>query len=243
MKAMILAAGEGTRIRPLTLTTPKVLLKIGGIPLIQHTLSWLRRYSIRKVAINIHYLREEIEKFLGDGSQSGIELLYSTEESLMGTAGGVKNIESFFDGTFIVVYGDVLTDFNLGKMIEFHKEKKAAATLALMERIERQDVGLVELDADNRILSFTEKPSLSTASGGLMSGGVYVLEPSVLEYIPRDIYSDFAYDVFPKLIEYGLPMYGYILNNEDYLLDIGTNEKYKRANIDARTGKVKIFNG
>ena len=150
---MVLAAGEGTRLRPLTLETPKVLLPIRGKPLIESTIGWLKSHGIFEVVVNLHHLGDKIRDFLGDGSRFGVEVTYSAEETLLGTAGGVKRMEHFFDDdTFVVVYGDVLTDFNLSKMIQFHREKKATATLAILKVPNPWEVGMVEMNQEGRIL-------------------------------------------------------------------------------------------
>jgi len=239
-KAMILAAGEGTRLRPLTLETPKVLLPIGGVPLICHTLAWLKRHGISEVAVNLHHLGEKIREFLGNGSRFGLEISYSQEEPILGTAGGVKRMEHFFDGTFIVVYGDVLTDIDLSVMIAFHQDKKALATLALFEAPNPSDVGVVQLDKEDRVVSFVEKPPREASPRSLGSGGIYVLERKVLDSIPSQGFYDFAYDVFPRLIQSRLPICGYVLDFRDYLIDIGTPEKYRKANSDMEAGKLRI---
>jgi NDP-sugar pyrophosphorylase family protein len=233
MKAMLLAAGEGTRLRPLTLEMPKVLLPIGGQPLIEYQLSWLKHHGIQEVAINLYNLGDKVKDFLGDGSRFGVKIFYSTEEKLLGTAGGVKRMEYLFHNTFAVVYADVLTNFNLSAMVKFHQEKKAVATLVIFEAPNPTEVGVVEMSSEGRILSFVEKPKAANLElQSLASGGVYVLEKEVLNYIPAQGFSDFAYDIFPKLLELSLPIYGYALKSQDYLIDIGTIEKYNQANKD-----------
>ena len=239
-KAMILAAGEGTRLRPLTLETPKGLLPLAGEPLLGYTLLWLANHGISDVAINLHHLSNKIEEFLNDGSHFSVKILYSHEDTLLGTAGGVKRVESFFDGTFVVVYGDVLTDFNLKDMIRFHQEKKSIATIAIFKVTNPWDVGVVEINDEGRILSLVEKPPRGSEKSNLASGAVYVLEREILEHIPSEEFEDFAYDIFPKLLELNLPIFGYVLKPEDYLIDIGTIEKYHNANEDVKAGRVKI---
>ena len=230
---MLLAAGEGTRLRPLTLEMPKVLLPIGGQPLIEYQLSWLKHHGIQEVAINLYHLGNKVKDFLGDGSHFGVKIFYSTEEKLLGTAGGVKRMEHLFHNTFAVVYADVLTNFNLSAMIKFHQEKKAVATLVIFEAPNPTEVGVVEMSPEGRILSFVEKPKAANLElQSLANGGVYVLEKEVLQYIPTQGFSDFAYDIFPKLLELSLPIYGYALKSQDYLIDIGTIEKYNQANKD-----------
>ena len=240
VKAMILAAGEGTRLKPLTLETPKVLLPIGGPPLIEYTLTWLRSHGISEVAINLYHLGDKIKDYLGSGSRLGVNISYSQEETLLGTAGGVKRIEHFFNTTFVVVCGDILTDFDLRGMIQFHREKKAMATIAVLEVSNPWDVGIVDMNEEGRILSFIEKPHPGSVRSNLSSGGVYVLDKEILDYIPSQGFCDFAYDIFPMIIKLGLPAYGYCLNHEDYLTDIGTIDKYHQANEDVTAGKVKI---
>jgi len=242
-KAMILAAGEGTRLRPLTLETPKVLLPIGGVPLIEYTLAWLKSHGILGVAINLHHLGDKIKDFLDDGSRFGVSISYSVEEALIGTAGGVKKMEHFFNDTFVVVYGDVLADFDLGAMVGFHQRKISLATLALLEVPKPWEVGVVEINEGGRILSFVEKPALGSEASSLGSGGVYVLEKEIFSYIPDEGFGDFAYNIFPKLLELGLPVYAYILKPEEYLIDIGTIEKYSKANEDVQAGRVEIKHG
>ena len=243
MEAMILAAGEGIRLRPLTLTVPKVLLPVAGVPLIEYTLIWLKRHNIREVGINLYHLGEKVKDFIGDGSRFGVKIAYSPEESLLGTAGGVKKMESFFTDTFVVVYGDVLANFDLGAMIKFHQDNKALATIAVLEVPNPWDVGIIDINETGRLLNFTEKPPRGSKPGNLGSGGVYVLENEFLDNIPSEGFCDFAYNIFPQIIKLGVPVYGYHLNRGDYLLDIGTPENYNRANEDVRARKAKMAFG
>ncbi len=240
MKAMILAAGAGTRLRPLTLTVPKVLLPVSGVPLIRHILVWLKSHDIRDVAINLHYQGQKIRDALGDGRNLGMQIAYSTEDTILGTAGGVKRMAHYLDGPFVVHYGDVLTDFDLTDMLRLHQAKKAAATLAILKVSRPRSAGVVEMDADARVLSFTEKPAERAASSDLESGATYILERTVLDTIPVGQPSDFGHDVFPALLAKDLPVYGYILKDDDYLVDIGTIEKYRQANEDMAAGRIRI---
>jgi len=246
MKAMILAAGEGTRLRPLTLETPKPLLPVDGVPLIAYILTWLGGYGISEVVINLCHLGDKIKLYVGDGSQLRMKVIYSEEISALGTAGGVKKAGSFFDGTFIVVYGDNLTDFNLSSMIKFHRQKKAAATMVAFRPSDPSQVGMLDIDKDGRINRLIEKPKNTTAgisgrqSSSLANGAVYILEPEVLNYIEEGKVSDFAYDVFPRLIADGAPVYGYPLKPDDYFIDIGSVKSYQRVNEDVKAGRVKV---
>lgn len=240
-KAMILAAGEGTRLRPLTQQTPKALLPIQGIHLILYILSWLKGYGIRQVAINIHHLGDQIQGCLGNGSEFGMEIYYSCESELLGTAGGVKKMADFFDSAFVVIHGDMLVNFDLAAMIKSHREKQAMATMVLIEVSNPWEYGIVQLGKGGRIISFVEKPPKGTQPGNLSNGGIYVLEREVLDYVPPQGFCDFAYDVFPKLIELGLPVYGYALGTDDYLIDIGTMSKYQKANEDVKSKRVGLL--
>ena len=240
MKAMILAAGEGTRLRPHTLSTPKVLLPIGGTPLIEYTLSWLKSYAISQVAINLYNLGGKIEDYLNGGTRLGMNILYSREKTLLGTAGGVKKMENIFEKTFVVVYGDVLTDFNLDAMVQFHKIKNALATIAIFKVLKPKDFGVVKMNDEGMVLNFVEKPTVNPETENYVNGGIYVLEKRILDYVPSGEFYDFAYDLFPKLLKNSLPIYGYVLKADDYIIDIGTLERYRRANDDVKMGKIKI---
>jgi NDP-sugar pyrophosphorylase family protein len=243
MKAMILAAGEGTRLKSLTYRIPKPLLEIDGVPVIERTLLWLRHHGITEVGINLCYLGEQIKAYLGDGSHMGIKIAYSVEEKPLGTAGGVKRMEWFFDGPFVVAYGDNVTDFDLSEMIDSHKQKRTLATVALFQNLS-DETGRVETDRHGRIRRFVEKPVIAGSipvsnRKCAANGGVYVVEPEIFDYISALGPSDFGYDVFPELINNGLPLYGYHLKPDDYLIDIGTPEKYQQANRDLQNRRLE----
>ncbi|MDH7487809.1 MAG: NDP-sugar synthase [Anaerolineae bacterium] len=233
MKALILAAGEGTRLRPLTLDRPKPMLPIAGKPLLEHTIAWLRQHGITQVAINLHHRPEAITDHFGDGRRWGVHIIYSYEEQLLGTAGAARRLQPFFDDTFVVVYGDVLTDMNLTAMLDFHRRLKRRlpllATIALYRVPNPSECGLVGLDGSRRITCFVEKPPPQAVFTDLANAGVYVLEAAVLEHIPPDRYHDFGHDLFPALLERGAPLYGYPLGPDEFLIDIGSPEKYHQA--------------
>jgi NDP-sugar pyrophosphorylase family protein len=241
-KAMILAAGEGTRLRPLTLDTPKPLLPLNGKPLIEYTLLWLKQHGIEEVAINLYHHGDKIKQHLGDGKKYDLKLHYSPESKLMGTAGGVKKVESYFDGPLVVVYGDMLTDFNLSEMMALHVEQGNIATIALMPVERPWEVGVVVMDDNSRITSFVEKPPRGTEPGNLANAGIYVLEREVLDIIPSNTFCDFGHDILPKLINSHKPFCGYCLKKDDYILDTGTVARYEQADKDARNGRIKINN-
>jgi len=240
LKAMVLAAGVGTRLRPLTLNIPKVLLPIRGVPLIEHQLFWLKSHGITEIAINLYHLGYKIKNFLGDGSHFGLEISYSEEDILLGTAGGLKRMEYFFDSTFVVINGDTLTNFDLGAMLRLHRTKNSLATLAVLPVSNPSEVGIVEIDGSGRVWKFVEKPHNGYEASNLMNGGVYIFEKEIFNYIPEDGFSDFAYNIFPKLLELGLPVYAYSLEPGEYHIDIGTGENYCQANEDMKLGKVRV---
>ncbi len=221
------------RLRPLTLHTPKVLLPVDGRPIIEHTILWLKSHGITEIAINVRHLANSVMDYLGDGDHLGVKIEYSIEKDLLGTAGGVKKMESFLGDTFVVVYGDIYTDFDLSEMINLHHERKAIATLAVFEVDKPWEVGVVTQDEDGLITGFIEKPPRGSEKGNLASGGIYVLDKKTLGYIPGRSCRDFGRNVFPKLTKHKLPTYGYLLKGDDYLIDIGTLENYEKANCEA----------
>jgi phosphoheptose isomerase/UTP-glucose-1-phosphate uridylyltransferase len=234
-RAVVLAAGEGSRLRPLTLDRPKPMLPINGKPLLQYTLEWLRRYGVQDVAINLHYQPEVIVKHFGDGADLGLRIIYSHEDPILGTAGAVRKLEHFAGDTpVVVVYGDVLTDLDLQALLSFHHQAvahdpRAGVTLSLYRVPNPTEVGLVELDPTGRITRFVEKPKPDEVFTDLASAGVLVLEPQVISQIPEETFYDFGRDLFPRLLELDIPIYGWAIPDQTYLVDIGTPANYARA--------------
>jgi len=228
MKGMILAAGEGRRLRPLTNYLPKPMLPVGGRPLLEHILTHLRNCGITNLAINLHHLPQAVIDHFGDGNRWGVRLRYSVEEELLGSAGGVKRLESFFDEPFVVYYGDLFTRADLRPMIAAHRRGESIATMGLYRVPDPWNRGIVQLDSGGRITRFVEKPPREEAFSNLANAGIYVLEPDVLRYIPPDQPCDFGRDVFPALLADGAPVAGYVLDAP--LIDIGLPEKYREAN-------------
>ena len=227
MKAMILAAGEGIRLRPLTLSTPKVMLPLAGKPLLEYTLDLLRFYDITEVAINLNYLPKVVMDWLGNGDRFGVRVTYSVEDPILGTAGALAKLRGFFDDTFVVIYGDMLTDLDISSLKEFHQAKGALATVTLFEVEDPSSYGIVEIDSEHRILRFVEKPAPGTTTSNLANAGIYMLQPEVVDHIPSDTFYDFGYDVFPALLSKGARLYGYVTT--DSMLDTGTIENYHSA--------------
>jgi dTDP-glucose pyrophosphorylase/phosphoheptose isomerase len=229
MKAMILAAGEGTRLRPLTEHCPKPMLPVGGRPLLEHLLKLLRNHGVREVAINLHYCPEAVTSHFGDGSGLGMKIAYSHEEELLGTAGALRRMAPFLNDTFLVLCGDLLTDADFTSLVEFHRWRSSVATTALHRVEEPGRAGLVDAAPDGRILRFEEKPPRSRRFTNLACTGIYVFEPSVLAEIPEGRPSDLGHDLFPCLVGKGLPVYG--LEGVGRVLDIGSPERYALAQV------------
>ncbi len=237
MKGMILAAGEGSRLRPLTLTRPKPMVPVGDKPLLERLITWLRRYGVVEIGVNLHYKPDVITSYFGDGSAWGVRLNYSHERDILGTAGGVKALEGFFDETFVVVYGDVLTALDLDAVAAFHRERQAQATAVLYRVPNPWECGLVDIDDAGRIRRFVEKPPRDQVFTDLANAGIYIVEPGVLAHVPAGRFYDFGHDLFPRLLEQGIPLFGY--PTDEYVLDIGDHVKYGRAQADWAGGRVR----
>jgi len=234
VKALVLAAGEGSRLRPLTLSMPKPMLPIGGQPLLQHTLLWLRDSGIQDVAINLHYRGDVVTSHFGDGSDFGIRVTYSPEETMLGTAGAVRKLDRFFGDTALIVYGDLLTNVSLERLLSFHFSKRRAVggpviTLSLYEPLNPRECGLVELDDEARVLRMEEKPSGKELTSTLAFSGVMVLDRDYIDMIPPDTFYDFGYQLLPMVIKDGLPVFGLPIEAPEYVIDIGTPDRYRHA--------------
>lgn len=228
MKGMILAAGEGRRLRPLTDHLPKPMLPLAGRPLLEHTITYLRDCGVTDLAVNLYHLPQAVIEYFGDGSNWGVQLRYSVEEHLLGSAGGVKRLQNFFDDTFVIFYGDLLTWADLRPMIEHHRRSGVLATMGLYHVPDPWNRGIVQLDEAHNIVRFVEKPARDQVFSHLANAGIYILEPEVLDRIPAEMVYDFGHDVFPGLLAEGIRVAGYVI--EDLLIDIGLPEKYAEAN-------------
>lgn len=239
MKAMILAAGLGTRLRPLTNTIPKPLLPVGGTPLIVWNLLLLKRHGFSQVVINLHHLGPMIEQALGTGSKFGIRIIYSHEPVLLGTGGGVKQAEPHFSGEpVLILNGDTLVELDLEALRDFHRARNAAATLVLREDPDAARWGLVEIGDQGQILRITGKGlmnSIPTASR--MFAGIHILHPRLLRQVPKGVTSSII-DPYVGAIEREEPVFGYDL--QGYWSDIGTAERYTQAERDVRAGLIRL---
>jgi NDP-sugar pyrophosphorylase family protein len=211
MKAILLAAGQGSRLRPYTERIPKPMIPVDGKPILQYNVEMLARAGIRDIAINLHHCPEAVTNHFGDGSRFGVSLTYFNEPTLMGTAGAIKSIEDFFQGAFVVVYGDNLLKCDLGRLMAFHETHRGAATIALHYREDAWHCGVVSLDRDDVITQFVEKPKPSEIQSHWVSAGVLIVEPVVLATIPQGVFSDLGKDTLPGLLRQGKKLYGYRL--------------------------------
>ncbi len=239
-KAMVLAAGLGTRLRPLTDLISKPMAPIVNRLVMEHIIKLLAKHGFRDIVCNLHYFPDEIKNHFGDGSKWGVNIVYSFEEELMGTAGGVKKVEDFFQGqAFLVISGDALTDIDLSDAYDFHKEKKGIATLILTEVEDTTQFGVVILDENKRIKGFQEKPLSGEAKSNLANSGIYFFEPDIFKYMPpKGQFYDFGKNLFPDLLEKDIPYYGYKHNR--YWNDVGGLDEYQLGNFDSLEGKVKV---
>jgi mannose-1-phosphate guanylyltransferase/phosphomannomutase len=242
MRAVLMAGGSGTRLRPLTYDVPKPMVPILNRPIAEHILDLLKQHQITEVIATLHFLPDVLREYFQDGSDFGVQMIYAVEEDQpLGTAGCVKNSAELLDETFVVISGDSLTDFNLSAAIAFHRRKQAKATLVLTRVPNPIDFGLVITDDDQRICRFLEKPTNSEVFSDTVNTGIYILEPEVLEYLPVSQESDFSKDLFPLLLAKGDPIYGYIA--EGYWCDVGNLETYREAQYDCLAGHVKLNMG
>ena len=238
MKAVVMAGGEGTRLRPLTSNQPKPMVPIVGKPCMEHILELLRDHGLEQVIVTLAFLPQAIRGYFGTGETLGMEIEYSVEETPLGTAGSVRLASDRLDETFLVISGDALCDFDLSALIRFHQEKGAAATIGLKSVENPLEFGIVVTDEDGRIERFLEKPSWSQVFSDTINTGVYVLEPEVLRHIPEGRPFDFSKELFPLLLEMGRPMYGYVMDG--YWQDIGNLDQYRQANFDALDEHVRL---
>ena len=230
MKAIILAGGEATRLRPLTCNIPKAMVPVLNRPFLEHLINYLKKHKIVDVILAMGQPSEQIQNYFGDGSGFDVRLTYSVEDFPLGTAGAVRNAEKLLDECFVVLNGDIFTALDLTAMMNFHREKKPIATIALTPVENPTIYGVVETDGQSRVRHFIEKPHWSEVTTNMINAGVYVLEPDILSYVASNTFFSFEHDVFPPLLEKGRAIYGYPF--ESYWIDIGTPEKYFRLNRD-----------
>jgi mannose-1-phosphate guanylyltransferase len=238
---MVMAAGLGTRLRPLTYEVPKPMVPVANRPVIEHLLRLLAREGFGEVIANLHWFPETIREPLGDGSQFGVELSYRYEEELLGTAGGVRNVADFLTAggdSFLVMAGDALTDIDLGAMRKAHDAHDGVATIAVKRVPDPSQLGVVIIGADGRVQGFQEKPPPGEALSDLTNCMIYMFRPEVLDYFPEAKVIDFALDVFPALLEHDVPFYVHEI--DAYWNDVGSIPEYLQGNLDSVTGVVRV---
>ncbi|MCC7430623.1 NTP transferase domain-containing protein [bacterium] len=238
MKAVIMAGGFGTRLRPLTCNIPKPMVPVANKPMMEHIVNLLKKYGITEIVSLLYYQPEKIKNYFGDGSKFGIKMDYVKAEADFGTAGSVKNAAHLLKERFIIISGDVLTDFDLEKAIKFHEEKKSISTILLTRVTNPLAFGVVITDDKGKITRFLEKPSWGEVFSDTINTGIYILEPEALDFIPPKMDFDFSKNLFPIFLKEQKGLYGYI--SEGYWRDIGNLDEYIEAHKDLLNGQVKI---
>jgi mannose-1-phosphate guanylyltransferase/mannose-1-phosphate guanylyltransferase/phosphomannomutase len=247
---MVLAAGLGTRLRPITYEMPKPMVPVLNRPVMEHILRLLARHGFEQTIANLHWFPELIEGYFGDGSACGVELSYSREEQLLGTSGGVRRAADFLGDSFVVISGDALTDIDLGAMRRFHESHDGVATLATKRVEDTSQFGVAITGSDGRIQGFQEKPDPAEALSDLANCGIYMFRSEIFDFFPDpgaskaagegdpEGFADWAMDVFPRLLDGDVPFYSHEI--EDYWNDIGNLEELRSGNVDALTGTVAV---
>jgi len=238
MKAVIMAGGFGTRLRPLTCNIPKPMVPMANRPMMEHIVALLKSHGIRDIVATLFYQPEIISSYFGDGSSLGVAMQYRKAEADLGTAGSVRNAKDFLDERFLIISGDVLTDFDLTAAIKFHASRKAKATVLLTRVTNPLQFGVVLTKDDGRIARFLEKPSWGEVFSDTINTGIYILEPEILDLIPAGEEFDFSRNLFPLMLEQEMPLFGYIADG--YWRDIGNLHEYQDAHFDVLRGIVKV---
>lgn len=238
MKAMIMAAGVGSRLMPMTNNIPKPMIPMANRPLMENTIDLLQNHGFKEIIANLHYHGDIINHYFAGGQAWGLSMHYSPETELMGTAGGVKKCQYFLDETFVVISGDALTDINLSYLITEHRRLGALATIALKPVDEVEQFGVVVTDQGGKITRFQEKPRPQEALSKTANTGIYVFEPEIFALIPAGQFYDFGKELFPRLVQNKAPFYGVAI--DDYWCDVGNINTYRQANADILNGKVKV---
>lgn len=238
MKAMILAAGVGSRLDPLTRNVPKPMVPIVNKPVMEHTIELLKQHGFHNIMVNLHYFADQIEEHFGDGKKWGVKITYSKEDQLWGDAGSIKRVDKFFNDTFLVIGGDALTDLDLSRLIRFHKEKKAIATIALSLVDDPSEYGIALQNERGKITRFLEKPKGEVIFSNTANTGVYVFDPTVFDLIPRGVSYGLGKNLLPLLLEQKRPFYGFLTSA--YWKDVGDLNIYRKTQTDAMEGKVDL---
>ncbi len=240
MKAVIMAGGEGTRLRPLTSQRPKPLAPALNLPIMEHIVLLLKQHGITEIIVTLHYLADEIEGYFGDGSEWGVNFIYSVEDTPLGTAGSVKQAEVHLkDDTFIIISGDALTDIDIDKAIAYHHQKSSVATIVLAHVPNPLEFGVVITDDEGSIRRFLEKPSWGEVFSDTVNTGMYILEPSIFAYMEMGKNYDWSHDIFPQILREEKPLFGYVLDG-DYWCDVGNLQQYREAQYTVMDGQTRV---
>jgi mannose-1-phosphate guanylyltransferase/phosphomannomutase len=238
MKAVIMAGGEGTRLRPLTSNQPKPMLPMANIPMMEHVVNLLRQHGFEDIVVTVAFMANAIRTYFGDGSEFGVRMVYATESTPLGTAGSVLNARDELDERFLVISGDVLTDINLAELVSFHDKAGGLATLALKEVDNPLEFGIVITREDRSIERFLEKPTWGQVFSDTINTGIYVLEPEIFDFIPEGQPVDFSAESFPEALAAGKSLYGYVADG--YWEDVGTLEAYLKSHHDILDRRVQV---
>jgi len=234
MRGVILSAGKGTRLCHYTRTMPKVMMEIGGIPVLEHGILLFKKHGIEEICINLHYCPEVIQDYFGDGQKWGVSIRYHFEKELLGTAGAVKAFQEWIgqEEEILVLYGDNLTDCDLTAMRCFHKGKRGMLTMSFIEEEDVSKSGIIAFDNDHRIVKMIEKPKPDEVFSHWVNAGILLLEHKVLDLIPKDEFYDFGYQLLPRMVREGMDVYAYPMNG--YLISLDTPEYYHKAKENFR---------
>ncbi|QOY36138.1 sugar phosphate nucleotidyltransferase [Anaerobacillus isosaccharinicus] len=238
MKAVIMAGGKGTRLRPLTCNIPKPMVPLVHKPVMEYSIELLKKYGITEIAVTLQYLPDVIKDYFGDGSQFGVKLHYFVEKLPLGTAGSIKNAQKFLDERFVVISGDGLTDFNLSKGIQFHLEKNALATIFMKQVETPLDYGVILTNENNEVVRFIEKPNWNEVFSDTVNTGIYVLEPEIFTFLEEGVPTDFSKDTFPLLMKEKQAIFGF--KADGYWSDVGNLYSYRETQFDMLKKKVQV---
>jgi mannose-1-phosphate guanylyltransferase len=239
MKAVILVGGKATRLMPLTTSIPKSMVPVVNVPFIEHVIRHLNQHGIKEIVLAQGHLANSIEQYVGDGSQFGVRIYYSTEPMPLGSAGAAKFAEKYLDGTFLVMNADIFSDLDFTAMLKLHDKKKAKVTIATTPVDDPSRYGVVESDSDGKVSRFLEKPKREEATTNMINAGAWFVDPSVLQMVPPGVSVSFEREVFPKLLSQGEPFYAFSLKG--YWIDMGTPETYLQLHADLLAGKCAHY--
>lgn len=238
MKGVIIAGGIGKRLRPLTNHLPKPMIPILNKPVMEYCIEHLKKHGIIEIAVTVQYLSNKIIDYFGDGQKFGVKLTYFEERQPLGTAGSIKNAEEFLDGPFVVIYGDVISNFDLTKGIQYHQTKNSLVTIFMTTVQNPMDYGIIKTNESGRITRFLEKPGRFNIFSNQINTGIYVIDPAILNYIKKGEPLDFSLDLFPLLLKKGCPIFGF--KTTGYWSDVGNIAKYEKTIHDLIEGTISI---